>query len=89
MKIDEEKQRKIEIKLNNIKTVQKRYPWNIQDYTEYNNLIRTLHTIEDRRTVEMYAKNYFDDLVVIYQGNMLKYGRSTKNNKAKKLKDGH
>ena len=89
IEIDEEKKRKLEIKLNNIKIVQRRYPEALHDYTEYDNLIRNLRAIENKKSIEIYAKNYFDDLIVIYQGNMLKYGRSQKNTAPLKLKDNH
>jgi|APSaa5957512535_1039671.scaffolds.fasta_scaffold31547_3 hypothetical protein len=79
MEIDEVRQRKIEIKLNNINIVQARYPSHLHDYTEYDNLIKSLRAIEDKESIEMFAKNYFDDLVIVYQGNMLKYGRCAKN----------
>lgn len=69
--------------------MQRRYPEALHDYTEYDNLIRNLRAIENKKSIEIYAKNYFDDLVVIYQGNMLKYGRSQKNTDPLKLKDNH
>ena len=69
--------------------MQRRYPEALHDYTEYDNLIRNLRAIENKKSIEIYAKNYFDDLVVIYQGNMLKYGRSQKNTDPSKLKDNH
>ena len=66
IEIDEVRQRKIEIKLNNIKIIQSRYPSFLHDYTEYDNLIKSLRGIEEKTNIEMFAKNYFKDLVVVY-----------------------
>jgi len=55
----------------------------LHDYTEYDTLIKELIEIENKKSIEIYAKCYFDDLVVVYQGNMLKYGRLEANSNPK------
>ena len=89
IQIDEDKKANIERKLENIRIIQTRYPKVLHDYTEYDTLIKELREIENKKSIEIYAKCYFDDLVVVYQGNMLKYGRLEANSNPKQIKDSH
>ena len=87
--IDEFKKVNIERKLEKIRIIQTRYPQNMHDYTEYDSLIRDLKEIEERTHIDISAKCYFCNLVVVYQGNILRYGRLQKNKKPNQIKDSH
>ena len=89
IQIDEDKKANIERKLENIRIIQTRYPKVLHDYTEYDTLIKELRETEGKKSIVIYAKCYFDDLIVVYQGNMLKYGRLEANSNPKQLKDSH
>jgi hypothetical protein len=54
------------------------------DYGEYENLIEDLQEMENKRSDIVYAKLFYEDLVVVYSGKFLKYGRLIKNKKKQK-----
>jgi len=51
------------------------------DYSQYENLIDDLIDLEDVRSDNVYAKIYFENLVVVYCGQYLKYGFLRKSKK--------
>ena len=59
----------------------KRLPKSQFDYGEYENLIEDLQDLENKRSDIIYAKLFYEDLVVVYSGKFLKYGRLIKNKK--------
>lgn len=72
---------KIERRITNIRTQQSRWPEQLHDYNEYDNLLADINNLEKRDTKIIGAKMYFEDLVVIFQGNFLKYGWLLENKK--------
>jgi len=64
----ESKKNVLDRKINNIRMVQARLPKKYFDYSLYENLIEDLLILESRRTDIIYAKIYFDNLVVVYCG---------------------
>lgn len=80
----ESKKNVLDRKINNIRMVQARLPKKYFDYSLYENLIEDLLILESRRTDIIYAKIYFDNLVVVYCGQYLKYGFLVPNKKKTK-----
>ena len=86
--IEEDKRQKIAHKLNAIRIVQTRWPRCLHDYTQYDTLLHELRTLENKKVNDIYAKCYFEDLVIIYCGNYLKFGRIKDNEDINTKKDG-
>ena len=75
---------KLTRKINNLRIRQSRLPVELHDYSEYDQLIQDLIEVENKKLENIYAKIYFRDLVVIYCGNYLMYGRIAFNDKGGK-----
>lgn len=73
--------KKIERRITNIRTQQSRWPEQLHDYNEYDDLLADISNLEKRDTRIIGAKVYFEDLVVVFQGNFLKYGWLLENKK--------
>ena len=77
--INESRINKIERKINNIRSIQSRWPESMHDYSEYDNLWRDLKNLEKEELVhntsKITSRFYYDDLIVIYCGNYLKYSK--------------
>ena len=86
--IIESKKASLERKIKNIRLKQQRLPKKFFDYSQYENLIDDLIDLGDAKSDNVYAKIYFENLVVVYCGQYLKYGflrkSKKKSNKAKK-----
>jgi hypothetical protein len=83
-KILENKKANYDRKINSIRLIQSRYPKKLFEYTQYENLIDDLLELESQEANYVYAKVYYDDLVVIYCGRHVKYGRLVPNEKKAK-----
>lgn len=59
--------------LQRIKTEQSRLPKKFYDYGLYENLIQSLYSLDNRKTEQVFAKLFYDNLVVIHCGCLLKY----------------
>lgn len=68
-KINLERQIKI------IRTEQSKLPKKYFNYSKYENLIEDLKILEDKRADHITAKLFYENLVVVYCGCYLKYGR--------------
>ena len=66
--------REIQRKIVQIRTIQTRWPETLHDYGEYDNLIKDEFDLGKKDTSTVFAKQYYDDLVIIYKGNYLKFG---------------
>lgn len=86
--IEQDKRAKIAHKLNAIRIVQTRWPRSLHDYTEYDTLLLELRVLENKKVNDIYAKCYFEDLLIIYCGNYLKFGRIGENKDIGLKKDG-
>jgi hypothetical protein len=54
----------------------------LHNYNEYDNLIQDYFNLQSQKGKQtIYAKYYYDDLIILYCGNYLKYGRLVKNKK--------
>lgn len=73
-------EKRIKRKLEHILTIQTRLPKALHDYQEYDNLIQELRKLEDKGQEDdkIFSKLYDDDLIILYSGNYLKYGRLEK-----------
>lgn len=67
------------MRIRQIWNKQKRLPPSLFDYQEYENLIEDLQDLENKRSDVIFAKLFTDNLVVIFSGQCLKYGRLIKN----------
>ena len=80
--------KEINQKIEHIKLIQKRLPKALHNYNEYDNLIQDYFNLQSQKGNQtIYAKYYYDDLIILYCGNYLKYGRLVKNKKY--IKDTH
>lgn len=68
----------LEKKINNVRVLQSRRPEVLHDYSEYENLWKDLLQVENQDTSLIFAKFYYDHLIVIYCGNYLKFGKVVK-----------
>ena len=75
-------------KLSAIRIVQTRWPRSLHDYTQYDTLLQELRYLENKKVNDIYAKCYYDDLIIIYCGNYLKFGRTGPNQDIDTKKDG-
>ena len=50
----------------------------LHDYNEYDNLIQDYRKLENKNCHNIFAKYYFDGLIILYCGNYLKFGRLAK-----------
>jgi len=73
--INESRISKIDRKMNNIRSIQSRWPESMHDYSEYDNLWRDLKNLENEDTSKITSRFYYDDLIVIFCGNYLKYSK--------------
>ena len=86
----ENKKHDLDREINNIRAAQARLPKKLFDYGQYENLIEDLLELEGKSTDIVYAKVYSDNLVIIYSGQYVKFGRlqaPNKKNSKKKAKD--
>lgn len=60
-------------------TIQTRLPVELHDYNEYDNLIQDYRKLESKNCHNIFGKYYFDDLIILYCGNYLKFGRLVEN----------
>lgn len=67
--------------------IQQRKPPALREYAEFENMIDDLTLLEGRNANVVYAKIFFDNLVIIYCGKYVKYGWLTPNKKKTKKKD--
>ena len=79
--IIDSKKNVLDRKINNIRMIQARLPKKYFDYSLYENMIEDLLILESRRTDIIYAKIYFNNLVVVYCGQYIKYGFLVPNKK--------
>lgn len=79
--IVEGKKSQLERKIKNIRLRQQRLPKKLFDYSQYENLLDDLVDLEDVRSDLVYAKIYYENLVVVYCGQYLKYGFLKKSKK--------
>ena len=63
--------------------VQIRLPKHFHEYGTYDNLIRDFRKIESIQLKNIKVKFYYDDLIILYCGNYLKFGRLVKQKKKK------
>ena len=75
----ENRMKEINQKIEHIKLIQKRLPKALHNYNEYDNLIQDYYNLQSQGNQTIYAKYYYDDLIILYCGNYLKYGRLVKN----------
>jgi hypothetical protein len=68
-------------KINSIRLIQSRLPKKLFDYTHYENLIEESLDLEGQQADSVYAKIYYDSLVVVFCGRYVKYGRLVPNKK--------
>ena len=75
----ENRMKEINQKIEHIKLIQKRLPKALHNYNEYDNLIQDYFNLESQKGNQtIYARYYYDDLIILYCGNYLKYGRLVK-----------
>jgi len=67
--------------------IQKRLPKEYFDYTEYENLIDDLSALDLKDPDMISSRLYYQDLVVVYCGQYLKYGFLEKNPKKRNKKN--
>lgn len=67
-----------------ISSTEVRKPRKLFDYSHYENLIDELLELEAKKADYIFAKIYYDDLVVIYCGKYVRYGRIIPNKKKTK-----
>ena len=70
--------------IKQVALIQARLPKKLYDYSQYENLIEDLVALEGKQSDYVYAKIYYEDLVVIYCGKYVKYGRIIPNKKKPK-----
>lgn len=70
--------------LHKIKMVQVRLPAEFHDYSTFDSLIMEYQQLEKTQLKNIKCKFYYDDLVILYCGNYLKFGRLIKKKKNKK-----
>jgi hypothetical protein len=80
----EAKKHELDRKINNVRAVQARLPKKLFDYSQYENLIDDLLALEAKATDNVFAKVYYDNLVLIYSGQYVKYGKLIPNKKKTK-----
>ena len=61
--------------------VQSRLPKKLFDYTQYEHLIEDLLELESQEADYVYAKVYYENLVVVFCGRYVKFGRLVPNEK--------
>lgn len=86
----ENKKHDLDRKINNIRAAQARLPKKLFDYGQYENLIDDLLELEGKSTDIVYAKIYSENLVIIYCGQYVKFGKlqvPNKKNSKKKSKN--
>ena len=86
----ENKKHDLDRKINSIRAAQARLPKKLFDYGQYENLIDDLLELEGKSTDIVYAKVYSDNLVIIYSGQYIKFGKLQvpyKKNSKKKSKN--
>ena len=67
--------------------IQKRLPKEYFDYSEYENLIDDLQALDRKDPDVVCSRIYYENLVVVYCGQYLKYGFLEKNPKKRSKKD--
>lgn len=70
----EQKKIILDRKLKLIRQVQERKPRKLFDYSQYENIIDDLIELEGKRSDYIFAKIYFDNLIVIYCGKYIRFG---------------
>lgn len=76
------------MKINQIRSAQSRLPKKLFDYSEYENLIEQLLSLESKSATQVAAGIYGENLVVIHGGQYVKYGKLIPNKrKIKSRKD--
>jgi pantothenate kinase-related protein Tda10 len=79
--IYENKKYDLDRKINNIRAAQARLPKKLFDYNQFENLIDELLELEGKEINNVYAKVYHDNLVVVYSGQYVKFGKLVPNKK--------
>jgi hypothetical protein len=69
------KKKKYDRKISNLCKIQTRLPIALHDYSEYENIIDELTILEGRTSNSVFAKVYYDDLIVLYCGKYVKFGK--------------
>lgn len=82
--IFEDTKKSLDRKIKLVRSTQARLPKSNQDYSQYENLIDDLIVLEARKSDHVYAKVFCDNLIVLYCGNCLKFGRLIPNKKKTK-----
>lgn len=85
--IIEQKKTLVERKIKYIWSIQKRLPKEYFDYSEYENLIDDLQVLDGKDSDIVCSRIYYENLVVVYCGQYLKYGFLEKNPKKRNKKD--
>ena len=52
-----------------------RLPRELHDYNEYNNMLKDKKMLQMKQKNIIFAKYYYDDLIIIYSGRFLKFAR--------------
>jgi hypothetical protein len=74
----------LDMKINSIRASQSRMPKSLFDYSQYENAIEDLLALEGKSTTDVYAGVYGENLVVVYSGQYVKYGKLIPKKKTKK-----
>jgi hypothetical protein len=69
-----------------LRNTQARLPKKLYDYTRYEKLIDDTIEMESKKSDHVFAKIFYDDLLVLYCGKYVQYGRLIPNPKKKSKK---